>query len=260
MCNVCGCVTPPVQHEHGPHTHTHGPDGVVEGGPLSISVLENILADNDARADANRARFAAAGVLALNLMSSPGSGKTRWLEATADALGAAHMVVIEGDLETDNDARRLRAKGVAAHQITTGMACHLDAAMVARGADHLSLAGHRYLFIENVGNLVCPASFDLGQHANVVLLAMTEGDDKPQKYPVMFRAADLVLITKADLAPVLDDFDLARATAAVHQIQPQARVIVCSAKDGQGLPEWLAWLAARAQARVQTEAQHAHVG
>ncbi|MBG6080512.1 hydrogenase nickel incorporation protein HypB [Rubrivivax gelatinosus] len=272
MCGDCGCVITSVPHEHGPHTHghehghghdhhhhghehdhAHGADGAV----IPVTVLENILADNDARASHNRARFGAAGVLALNLMSSPGSGKTRWLETTADALGAAQMAVIEGDLETENDAERLRAKGVAAHQITTGMACHLDAAMVARGADALDLATPRYLFIENVGNLVCPASFDLGQHANVVLLSVTEGDDKPLKYPVIFRAADLVLITKADLAPLLDDFDIARATAAVHRVQPAARVIVCSARSGEGLQDWLAWLAAAARDKNQ-EAPHAH--
>lgn len=246
MCGNCGCV-PHTHHEHGPHTHVHEP--VLENldGGISITVLENILEDNDAKARANRLRFGAFGVLAVNLMSSPGSGKTRLLETTAEILGAEVMAVIEGDLETENDAERLRAKGVAAYQITTGMACHLDAAMVARGADHLHLPGLHYLFIENVGNLVCPASFDLGQHANVVLLAMTEGDDKPEKYPVMFRVADLVLITKSDLAPFLDDFDIARATAAIRRVQPTARIIVCSAKNGEGISDWLGWLAEQTQ-------------
>lgn len=248
MCGNCGCPTH-TQHEHGPHTHVHEPMPENLEGSISISVLENILEDNDARARANRVRFSAIGVLAVNLMSSPGSGKTRWLEATAAALGAGSMAVIEGDLETDNDARRLRAKGVAAHQITTGRACHLNADLVARGVAHLPAARRPYLFIENVGNLVCPADFDLGQHANVVLLAVTEGDDKPEKYPPIFRAADLVLLTKIDLLPLLDDFDIERARAAIARIQPAARVIPCSAKDGRGMDEWLAWLTERQQSR-----------
>jgi hydrogenase nickel incorporation protein HypB len=151
-------------------------------------------------------------VLAVNLMSSPGAGKTSLLEATIEALGdELRIAVIEGDLETENDAERIRAKGVEAIQIATGSACHLDAHMVHDALHRLDLTGVDILFIENVGNLVCPASFDLGQHRNVTLLSVPEGDDKPAKYPVMFRAADLVLLTKADLLPVLDDFDPTRA-------------------------------------------------
>jgi hydrogenase nickel incorporation protein HypB len=209
---------------------------------MEIPVLEDILRDNDRRARANRALFAANGVLALNLMSSPGAGKTRLLEQTAERLGAASMAVIEGDLETENDADRLRARAVQAHQITTGMACHLDASMVAQGAANLDLQPPRYLFIENVGNLICPANFDLGQHANVVLLTVTEGDDKPQKYPVIFHAADLVLISKTDLLPVLDDFDVERARANIRRVQPDAEIIAISARTGEGIPQWLAWL------------------
>jgi hydrogenase nickel incorporation protein HypB len=241
MCGTCGCAP-----DYRPRRTTKPASVQAESAkaelPISLEVMENILSANDERAAENRRRIAAAGVFAANLMSSPGSGKTRLLEVTAKRLGARELAVIEGDLDTENDADRLRAHGVAAHQITTGTACHLDAALVADGLDALDLTTPRYLFIENVGNLVCPANFDLGQHANVVLLAATEGDDKPAKYPPMFRAADLVLITKVDLAPLLDDFDLERARATIARIQPAARVIACSAKTGEGIDEWLDWL------------------
>ena len=238
MCFDCGC---------------HHSYRFKKEAPYEIAVMENILAGNDAQAAVNRAAFATAGQLAINLMSSPGAGKTRWLEITAEALGAERMAVIEGDLETENDARRLRAKGVAATQITTGRACHLNAELVAKGVERLPAGGRPYLFIENVGNLVCPADFDLGQHANVVLLAVTEGDDKPEKYPPIFRAADLVLITKIDLMPLLDDFDLERAKAHIARIQPATRVLSCSDRTGAGMAEWLAWLAEQ-----QEHLCHAH--
>ena len=212
--------------------------------------MRNILADNDDLADRTRRRLGARGITAINLMSSPGSGKTRLLEATADRLGAASMAVIEGDLETENDAERLRARCVEAHQITTGMACHLDAAMVANGLDRMRLERAHTLFIENVGNLICPATFDLGQHFNVVLLSVTEGADKAAKYPVMFRAADLVLITKADLLPFMDDFDLDRARATIAAIQPAATILTVSSKTGEGLPDWFGWLKAHTRETV----------
>ncbi|HRK96317.1 MAG TPA: hydrogenase nickel incorporation protein HypB, partial [Rhodospirillales bacterium] len=188
---------------------------------VEVEVVRALLADNDHRAAHNRAHFDAAGVLVVNLMSSPGSGKTALLEATIKAErergGAGLRIgVIEGDLETDNDARRIRRHGVPAVQITTGGACHLDAAMIHGAIDELDLAGLDVLFIENVGNLVCPAGFDLGHHQAVALLSVTEGDDKPAKYPVLFRAADLVLISKADLLAHFDDFDPLRAEAAVR--------------------------------------------
>ena len=197
MCNTCGCnVTPGNAHlvEHGgPLSHTHG-------GHESVEVLKGLLDANDHEAAHNRDHFDRHGVVAINLMSSPGAGKTALLEATIDALSPdVRIAVIEGDLETENDAERIRRKGVPAIQISTGTACHLDAHMVHKALHQLDLDAIDLLFIENVGNLVCPASFALGQHEDVTLLSTPEGHDKPAKYPVIFRAADLVLITKADL-------------------------------------------------------------
>ena len=171
-------------------------------------------------------------MLAINLMSSPGSGKTSLLEATIDALGDKwNIAVVEGDLETENDANRIRARGVPAVQITTGQACHLDAHMVHDALHELDLDDIDVLFIENVGNLVCPASFDLGHHANVTLLSVTEGDDKPAKYPVMFRAADLVLLSKSDLLDVMDDFDTAKAERHVRELANPAPCITLSVRQ-----------------------------
>ena len=192
MCDTCGCnITPGNEHlvrADGKHART-------EDGRAAVTVLKNLLSENDHQADHNREHFDRQGVLAINLMSSPGAGKTSLLEATIEALaGSLSIAVIEGDLETENDAERIRAKGVPAIQIATGSACHLDAHMVHDALHRLDLHGVDILFIENVGNLVCPASFDLGHHRNVTLLSIPEGDDKPAKYPVMFRAADLVLL------------------------------------------------------------------
>ena len=213
-------------------------------------MLTDLLSENDRQAAHNRQHFDAHGVLVINLMSSPGAGKTLLLEATIRALrDELRLAVIEGDLETENDAARIRAQGVPAHQITTGTACHLDAHMVHDALHHMQLAGLDILFIENVGNLVCPASFDLGQHRNVTLLSTPEGDDKPSKYPVMFRAADLLLLTKTDLLPVLDDFDPARAETNLRALASPAPVLRLSARSGAGLPAWLDWL--RAEVRAQ---------
>jgi hydrogenase nickel incorporation protein HypB len=197
MCETCGCnITPGNAHlvrADGKHANT-------ADGRAAVEVLQSLLGENDHQAAHNRYHFDHHGVLAVNLMSSPGAGKTSLLEATIEALGEGlRIAVIEGDLETENDAERIRAKGVEAIQIATGSACHLDAHMVHDALHRLDLTGVDILFIENVGNLVCPASFDLGQHRNVTLLSVPEGDDKPAKYPVMFRAADLVLLTKTDL-------------------------------------------------------------
>ena len=176
-------------------------------------------------------------------MSSPGSGKTALLEATIERLQPCwRIAVIEGDLETENDAERIRARGVPAVQITTGSACHLDAHMIHDALHRLDLARLDLLFIENVGNLVCPAGFDLGHHLNVTLLSVTEGDDKPAKYPVMFRAADLMLVTKTDLLAVLDDFDPLRAEGHLRRLANAAPVLAVSARTGDGLDEWCAWL------------------
>lgn len=241
MCDQCGCaVTPGGRH------HSYSP----VTGTTTVPVLARLLANNDHQAAHNRAHFDRHGVLAVNLMSAPGAGKTALLEATIEALAEeCRIAVIEGDLETENDAERIRAKGVLAHQITTGSACHLDAHMVHGALHHLPVDALDILFIENVGNLVCPASFDLGQHRNVVLLSVPEGDDKPAKYPVMFRAADAVLITKADLLPVLDDFDPARAEAHVRNLASAAPVMRLSARTGVGLEAWLQWLRGELAAR-----------
>jgi hydrogenase nickel incorporation protein HypB len=212
-------------------------------GTTAVAVLKNLLARNDDQATHNRHHFDQHRILTINLMSSPGSGKTALLEATIDALHHEYRIgVIEGDLDTENDAKRIRAKGVPAHQITTGSACHLDAHMVHDALHQFSLSGLDILFIENVGNLVCPASFDLGQHRNVVLLSVTEGDDKPSKYPVIFRAADLVLFTKSDLLPVLDDFSPERAEENLRNLASSAPVIQLSARHKLGLQPWLDWL------------------
>jgi hydrogenase nickel incorporation protein HypB len=201
------------------------------------------LDENDQQARHNRAHFDARGILAVNLMSSPGSGKTALLEATIEALGnPARMVVIEGDLETENDAARIRAKGVEAVQISTGSACHLDAHMVHDALHRLDLAGVDLVFVENVGNLVCPASFDLGQHLNVTMLSVTEGDDKPSKYPVMFRAADMMLLSKTDLLEVLDDFDPLQAEQALRLVGSAAPVLHVAPRKGLGIEEWIQWI------------------
>ncbi len=207
---------------------------------------------NDHTAAHNRQHFEHHGVLAVNLMSSPGAGKTALLEATIDALGDEFSIaVIEGDLETENDAERIRRHGVQAIQITTGSACHLDAHMVHDALHQIDLAHTDIVFIENVGNLVCPASFDLGQQHNVTLLSVPEGDDKPAKYPVMFRAADLVLLSKSDLLPVLDDFSPDNARRHLQELASSAPVIEISAKSGAGMDSWLDWLLAETAALEQ---------
>ena len=240
MCDTCGCnLTPGNEHlvaGDGSLAHTRS-------GAESVDVLKGLLDANDHQAQHNREHFDQHRVLAVNLMSSPGAGKTSLLEATIDKLdGDLNIAVIEGDLETENDAKRIREKGVAAIQICTGSACHLDAQMLHTALHELTLNEVDVLFIENVGNLVCPASFDLGQHLNVALLSSPEGDDKPAKYPVMFRAADLVLITKSDLLEVLGDFDPERAGSYIRQLANPAPILTLSARSGLGMPAWLDWI------------------
>jgi hydrogenase nickel incorporation protein HypB len=214
-------------------------------GKSAITVLKSLLSENDHQAMHNRHHFDQHGVLAINLMSSPGAGKTSLLEATIDELaGRYRIAVIEGDLETENDANRIRARGVTAIQIATGSACHLDAHMVHDALHQLDLDDFDIVFIENVGNLVCPASFDLGHHHNVTLLSVTEGDDKPAKYPVMFRAADLMLLSKTDLLPVLDDFDPHKAEDCLRQLANPAPMLQLSAKKQHGMQYWFSWLEA----------------
>ncbi|MGA9574506.1 MAG: hydrogenase nickel incorporation protein HypB [Lysobacterales bacterium] len=240
MCDTCGCnLTKGNQHL----VSAGGKLAQTDDGREAITVLHGLLHENDHAAHHNREHFNAHGVVAVNLMSSPGAGKTSLLEATIEALGDEFRIaVIEGDLETENDAKRIRNHGVTAIQITTGSACHLDAHMVHDAVHQLDLSGLDIVFIENVGNLVCPASFDLGQHKNIVLLSVPEGDDKPAKYPVMFRIADMVMLSKADLLPVLDDFSPQRAETCLRKLANPAPLIRVSAKSGDGLQNWLQWL------------------
>ena len=221
MCDTCGCGDPAL---------------------MPVEVHERILAGNDRTAGHNREHFRERGVTAVNLMGSPGAGKTAVLEATARRLaGRSRIGALAGDLATDHDAARLRAAGITAESITTGSACHLDAGMVHQGLHHLPWRELDYLFIENVGNLVCPAIYDLGEDASVVALAVTEGEDKPLKYPLMFRTCELVVVNKIDLLPHLD-FDLDRFLRNLGQVNPGVEHLLVSAKTGEGTGAFRAWL------------------
>jgi hydrogenase nickel incorporation protein HypB len=225
MCKECGC---------GEENH--------RAERKVVQALTKVLDANDRQAQENREHFEKHGVYAINLMSSPGAGKTSLIEATVEALrDEVRIGVIEGDLETDLDAQRIKNKGAPAYQITTGGACHLDAFMVHEGIHNLPLENLDIVFIENVGNLVCPASYDVGAHMNVVLLAVTEGDDKPEKYPVMFRNADLLVITKTDLLPYVD-FSIERAVKSARKIKPNIDFIALSCKTKEGLEDWLEYI------------------
>ena len=249
MCDTCGCN---VTHGNAHLVTDNGKLARTEDGKSAITVLKNLLTENDHQAAHNRQHFDQQSILAINLMSSPGAGKTALLEATIEALGDEFSIaVIEGDLETENDAQRIRDKGVPALQITTGSACHLDAHMIHDALHHMDLKGIDILFIENVGNLVCPASFDLGQHRNITLLSVTEGDDKPAKYPVMFRAADLVLLTKSDLLEVLDDFSPEKAEQYLRQLASEVPVLQLAARRNIDIDSWLEWL--RHEVKAQRE-------
>ena len=226
MCEVCGCGDP---HK------------------VSIDVHASLLSDNDREAHHLREHFVTAGVLALNIMGSPGSGKTALLEATARALGGRlRLAAVSGDLATSLDAERLARAGVPSAPITTGSACHLDAAMVHHALHDGTLSeavdSCDVFFIENVGNLVCPAIYDLGQAANVVVLSVTEGVDKPLKYPVMFRKADLVVLTKVDLVPYLPGVSVAAIRENLGRVMPSARAIEVSATTGLGMTDFIDWL------------------
>jgi hydrogenase nickel incorporation protein HypB len=237
MCETCGCGDP---------------------NRVSVEVHDRILSVNDRTAAHNREHFVEGGVFAVNLMGSPGSGKTAVLEATARTLGGRGRIgAIAGDLETERDADRLRAVGVPAAAITTGSACHLDAEMVHESLHHFPWRGLDYLFVENVGNLVCPAIYDLGQAVNVVALSVAEGEDKPLKYPVMFRKADLVLLTKVDLLPHLD-FRVEAVLDALARVMPQPDVLRVSARTGEGIAGWIAWLEGRRAAQAKAAPSHAH--
>ena len=243
------------EHEHGPgHEHGHGQDAghIHVQSPAdserTVILQQKVLAKNDELAERTRNWLRTRGVLAVNLMSSPGAGKTTLLERTARELaGQLSLSVIEGDQETALDGRRIQAAGAAVVQINTGAGCHLDAAMVAEGLRALDPPSGSIVLIENVGNLVCPALFDLGEEAKVVISSVTEGADKPVKYPNMFRRADLVLVNKTDLLPYVD-FDVRRHAADLRRISPGALMVELSATTGQGMQAWYDWLRRRVPA------------
>ena len=264
MCDTCGCSQPgdavtfrkPGEgHEHNHHHHDHGHDHAHdhdhdhhhhhEPASRTLAVEQDLLQRNNALAERNRGWFEAKGILALNLVSSPGSGKTTLLERTiADLGGELDFAVIEGDQQTLNDAERIAATGAPVLQVNTGHGCHLDAEMIKRATRDLGVAEGAVLMIENVGNLVCPALFDLGEAAKVVIISVTEGDDKPQKYPTMFAAADLCLINKTDLLPYVD-FDVDACEAHARAVNPRLEFVRLSATKGEGMDAWYAWLRAR---------------
>jgi len=250
MCLNCGCGEPvpfgiKFLQAVAPGLLRASPAAPAPGAVQTLDLRLPLLEKNDRLAARNRERFRQGGLLALNLVSSPGAGKTSLLGRTLDEIGREiKCAVLVGDLATDNDARRLAREHAAVAQITTGTACHLDADMVARGLDGLDLTGARILFIENVGNLVCPAAFDLGEELRVALLSATEGEDKPLKYPPIFKSAHVVLLTKIDVAEAVG-FDRAAALENIRQIAPQAQRIELSARTGEGMEQWYSLLRSR---------------
>ncbi|WP_299179427.1 hydrogenase nickel incorporation protein HypB [uncultured Neptuniibacter sp.] len=271
MCTVCGCSEGEVQIEGGQHSHSHdhphthdhhehaspieqdgdnlhfgkGPAHAHVAGMSQsrmVQIEQDILGKNDRYAAINRSRFEALSLFVLNLVSSPGSGKTTLLTETINRIKSERQVaVIEGDQQTANDADRIRATGVPAIQVNTGKGCHLDAHMVGHALDNFTELKGGMLFIENVGNLVCPAAFDLGEAHKVAILSVTEGEDKPLKYPDMFHAADLMILNKVDLLPYLQ-FDVDKCIDFARQVNPDIQVIKLSATSGEGMPEWIEWL------------------
>jgi hydrogenase nickel incorporation protein HypB len=249
MCSTCGCGTDEVrvtvlQHDHH-HHHDHDTAEHVhtdhdQDRTHSIQLEQAVLAKNDYLAAHNREWLGARGLAAINVMSSPGSGKTTLLERTIRDSGLA-LSVIEGDQETTVDAERIRAAGARSVQVNTGAGCHLDAAMIHRALDQLQ-PERGVVVIENVGNLVCPALFDLGEARRVVIISVTEGDDKPRKYPHMFSAADLIVVNKTDLLPYVD-FDVDRLTTDARALRPGVEVLTLSARTGENVDAWYAWLA-----------------
>ncbi|MDN5093442.1 hydrogenase nickel incorporation protein HypB [Aliarcobacter butzleri] len=265
MCKDCGCTIAGSEHyhhheeHHHDHDHSHGHSHhhshdsashqaaheTLHHNPQlndakTISVIQKILDKNDHEASHNRAHFDNHKVLGINLMSSPGSGKTTFLENIADMVDFK-FAVVEGDLETSRDADRLKAKGINAVQIQTGSACHLDAFMVHKGLHDISLDGIDVCFVENVGNLVCPASYDVGTHLNIVLVSVPEGEDKIAKYPVMFRCADLILITKTDLLPYFE-YDIEKEKAEARKLKPNVDILEVNIKDKQSLQNVIDWI------------------
>lgn len=254
MCGTCGCdesggasgggvgTRIAVAHEH-PHTHDHPHPHPQPHGPETVTLEQRVLAKNDDLAGRNRAWLAERGSVAVNMMSSPGAGKTTLLERTVAALAGSRPVsVVEGDQETMLDADRIKRAGCAVVQVNTGAGCHLDAGMLRGALDVLSPAPDSLILVENVGNLVCPALFDLGERSKVVIISVTEGTDKPLKYPYMFAAADLVVINKIDLLPYVD-FDVDRCVEYARSVNPDVRVLTVSATTGEGMDRWYAWVA-----------------
>lgn len=282
MCTVCGCGDAKLEgqghsHSHEPshdhhhhhhsdhgHIHHHGDDihfghgaaGVDVAGMSQERLIEietGILSKNDRYAAANRAGLSDQGIFAVNLVSSPGSGKTTLLCKTIEALGDQPLAVIEGDQQTANDADRIRATGAKAVQVNTGKGCHLDGHMVGHAMEHLDLAPGALLFIENVGNLVCPASFDLGEDCKVAILSVTEGEDKPLKYPDMFTASRIALLNKIDLAPHCDvDLDIYEEN--LKRVNPEIEILRVSARTGEGMDTWITWLRDNLVAKQSREA------
>ncbi|WP_329140308.1 hydrogenase nickel incorporation protein HypB [Streptomyces sp. NBC_01476] len=274
MCGTCGCgdgngggIRIAVPHEHGGTAHSHPHSGHPHGshphgaGPVgddrhgvalaeageTITLEQRVLAKNDDLAGRNRRWLADHGVVAVNLMSSPGAGKTTLLERTIrDLAGSRPVVVVEGDQETMLDADRIRRAGCPVVQVNTGAGCHLDAGMMSGALTSLAPSSGTLVLVENVGNLVCPALFDLGERSKVVIISVTEGTDKPLKYPYMFAAADLVVINKIDLLPYVD-FDVARCEEYARSVNPGLRVLTVSATTGEGMDTWYAWVARQYQ-------------
>lgn len=265
MCTTCGCPTTDHHdqdnhddhHHNGDHGHTHSHDGSEKhchegkhshrhdtdpGRRSKIAIEEDILGKNNRLAGFNRALFREKGIFVLNLVSSPGSGKTTLLERTLrDLSHKLRFAVIEGDQQTDNDARRIAATGVPVRQINTGAGCHLDAHMIMHGTDGFDLDNLDLLLIENVGNLVCPAAFDLGEHHKVAVLSVTEGEDKPLKYPQMFHNSTVMLLNKTDLLPHLD-FDVEKCKEYARRVSPGIIIFEVSARTGEGMEPWYQWL------------------
>ena len=280
MCATCGCSDPagvrvidPAAEAHGhghghghshddghshdhaghDHGHEHGHSHLPAADPKIVQLEQDVLAKNDGLAQRNRDWLAGQGILALNLMSSPGSGKTTLLERTVrDLAGELPISVLEGDQETLLDADRIGSTGARVVQINTGAGCHLDAEMVENGLRTLDPAEKSVVFVENVGNLVCPALFDIGESGRVVIMSVTEGADKPLKYPHMFRTADLMLVNKVDLLPYVD-FDVARCIDYARRANPNVEVLEISATKGDGMDAWYSWLRERLAAVTQLD-------
>jgi len=242
MCADCGCSI--TEHEHEHHHDDDKMEGVHSNPQLNdkktVDVIKKILDKNDHEAEHNREHFERNNIFAVNLMSSPGAGKTTLLEHLA-SIADFEFAVIEGDLETNKDAQRLKNKGIQAYQIQTGSACHLDAFMVHKALHHIDMKNIDVCFVENVGNLVCPASYDVGTHINIVLVSVPEGEDKIAKYPVMFRQADLILFTKTDLLPYFD-YDIEAEKAVARKLKPNVDILEFNIKDENSLKKLASWI------------------